>query len=147
MKYLAYVFVVLVAGAVIFGLWSIGSPETARKARMDDIRVSNLINLQEQIIYYWQGKGALPSALSDLKDETRGVFVPVDPETRKEYSYKRTGNLSFELCADFLLDSGTYAGKKIAGEPNAVGSFSWSHPAGTFCFAREIDPAFYKPIK
>lgn len=149
MKFLAYFFIALVAAAVIFGLWSIGGPTTARNQRLDSQRLSDLQGLQNQIIYYWQGKGRLPAALSDMADPTRGVYIPTDPETKEQYSYSLNGDLAFTLCANFSASNADSAVQtKVAVPMGAYGeNYSWTHGVGKVCFDRKIDPAFYKPIK
>ncbi|TSC60385.1 MAG: hypothetical protein LiPW15_263 [Parcubacteria group bacterium LiPW_15] len=150
MKKLGYLFVGLVAIVIIFGLWSIGGPGAAKMQRMDDQRISDLQNLQSQIIYYWQGKQKLPATLEGLVDSTRGVYVPVDPETGAAYSYKTTGDLSFELCAKFAKEYKLSTPISVApydAKPTGLMAGSWDHPVGDYCFARTIDRDFYPPIK
>ncbi len=149
-KFLAYFFTALVAGAVVLGIWTVGSPVTARERRLDAQRVSDLETIKNQVIYYWQGKGHLPAALSDLIDATRGVSVPKDPETGKEYSYAALGEVSFLLCAEFSAPSEDM-NNKVAPSPMAApvgGNIqNWQHSSGRVCFNQRIDKDFYKPIK
>ena len=150
MKKLGYFFVGLVAVAIIFGLWSIGGPGAAKMQRMDDQRISDLQNLQYQIIYYWQGKQKLPVVLTDLADPTRGVYIPIDPETGEQYAYKRTGELNFELCAKFSKEYKMSSGSSVPPyetKPIGLAAGSWDHPVGDYCFPRSIDKDFYPPIK
>ena len=150
MKKLGYFFVGLVAAAVIFGLGSSGGPGAAKMQRMDDQRIGDLQNLQYQIIYYWQGKQILPATLADLADPTRGVYIPIDPETGEQYAYKRTGELNFELCAKFSKEYKMSLGSSVApydAKPTGLMAGSWDHPVGDHCFARSIDKDFYPPIK
>jgi hypothetical protein len=149
MKILGYFFVGLVVVAIAFGLWSIGGPGAAKMQRLDNQRISHLESLQYQIIYYWQGKQTLPIALSDLIDTTRGVYVPVDPETGAAYSYKTMGELSFELCANFAKEyrvSTVSPALPYETKPTGFMTGSWDHPAGEYCFTRTIDKDFYKPL-
>ena len=150
MKILGYVFVGLVVAAIAFGLWSIGGPGAAKMQRMDDQRISDLQNLQYQIIYYWQGKQMLPATLADMVDPTRGVYVPMDPETGEQYAYKRTGELNFELCAKFSKEYKMFQGSSappFEAKPIGPSAGSWDHSAGDYCFPRSIDKDFYPPIK
>ncbi len=96
-----------------------GSPNTQRLLRLDDRRVSDLQNIQYQVINHWQQKEKLPATLAELSNPLTGYSLPVDPEFEKglTYEYKIIINsenpfadlipgelqksLSFELCATF----------------------------------------------
>jgi len=138
--------IVLVLGAIIGGFIIVGSPAQQRNVRFDEQRVSDLTNIQWQIINYWQKKQVLPLALTDLNDPVSNFVVPVDPETGKTYEYSVNGsvsaqNLSFELCANFLTDSVGNIGISPVGSQND----SWGHSSGRVCFDRNIDRALYSP--
>lgn len=143
-KLIAYIAIAAVALGVVFSFFVMGSPFEARDKNIDNIRVSNLQEIQYQVINFWQAKGALPATLDELNDPTRGVVVPIDPETGAEYVYKITGGLSFDLCANFNTASDD-SKTKTAPVPRGGISDTWSHGAGETCFHRTIDPAFYPP--
>lgn len=107
-----------------------------RFIQFDQTKISNLKDIQQNIINYWQSKEKLPEKLSDLEGPTFGFKVPVDPQTKINYEYiiKDFINLSFELCANFNKPSVS----------SVVGN--WSHQAGRFCFNRTIDKQFYPLI-
>ena len=152
MKYLGYFAAVIVLAAVAYGLYIVGSPNSARLKNFDAQRISDLQYLQNQIIYYWQAKQALPKELSTLEDATRGVGVPTDPESDSAYAYTIQGPLAFTLCANFYGPSEDVTGGSSAPVPVPVISpyyenQSWSHISGTVCFDRKIDPAFYPRTK
>lgn len=133
----AALFFVLVS--VFGGFFVIGSPFTQRARRLDEMRVQNLSMLQNNIIYsYWIPKGKLPASVKDV-EQVAGWSN--DPETNTPYSYRMLSNLSFELCANFLLASGKDDYKSFATHEN------WSHKAGRTCFKRIIDPDIHKPQK
>lgn len=127
----------IVLVAVVAGLAVVGSPAKERARKRDQQRISNLQELENNIIMYWQAKKALPVALNDLNDATRGITIPLDPQTRQPYSYTIGEALTFTLCATFEHD-----GK---GVPNYRSSDDiWDYTAGQTCFERTIDPDFYK---
>jgi hypothetical protein len=74
--------------------------------------------------------------------------MPLDPETGAPYEYKKTGDLSFEMCASFARESAdTMKGEyysQILGLKNAD---VWEHGAGRACFTREIDTNLIKPFE
>lgn len=154
--------VVLIIITVIgLGLFIAGTPQSQRLVRLDERRVSDLQNIQWQIINYWQRKEVLPEALNNLVDPIGGFMVPVDPETGEQYEYSFTGELKFNLCANFSTSSNE-ADNRIMLEParpmRAVAIYNdkphlndsynlWSHDLGRVCFERTIDPDLYPPIK
>jgi len=146
---------VLVLGSVIAGFSVLGSPQTQRALRYDTQRVSDLQNIQWQIVNYWQQKGMVPETLIELEDPISGFVIPVDPKTQISYEYEKTGTLSFELCAEFdkpapgenMSATRTPFPEQIA-YPESVGKLgdTWQHEAGRQCFSRTIDPELY-PVR
>lgn len=143
---LGLIMVVIISVFIIIRL-----PMTQREV-LDGQRANDLNHIQWQIINYWQGKGQLPTKLSDLENSISDFKVPLDPESGKEYGYNITGPLNFELCAEFKDSSP----EKLAGVPetNVQSTFfsevelansNWSHSADRACFPRIIDPELYQP--
>ena len=151
-KQIAWVMSGLVLVTIILGFVIAGTPATQRARRLDDQRVNDLQAIQGQVLDYWMRKAVLPAAAEDLNNPLNGFTFPTDPDTRIPYTYRPTGNLSFELCADFQTDSADSptAAKPVA--PRALyptdGTMMqqpWTHGKGHTCFTRTIDPEFYKP--
>jgi hypothetical protein len=143
---------VLVFLSIIAGFFIVGTPWQAREYRLDTQRVSDLQNIQWQIVNYWQQKQKLPAQLSDLSDSISGWSAPIDPKTGAVYAYRATGAHSFELCAIFSSESdGKNTGRNISSypsEPYGSGiSDNWQHGKGEVCFSRTIDPERYPPIQ
>ena len=154
---------VLVILAIVWSFMVIGTPSEQRAYRFDQQRVSDLQNIQWQVITFWQQKETLPKSLNELKNPITDYRLPVDPEFNKGnvYEYKTTGDLSFELCATFSLpipegfvDNGggrdimPYIGNDMSSSsypyPGGAGE-SWIHQAGRTCFERTIDKDLYPP--
>ena len=139
----------------------IGTPSEQRAYRFDDQRVSDLQNIQWQIISFWQQKESLPENLNDLKNPIANSVLPTDPEFTKgnTYEYKKTNDLSFELCATFSLpmpegyvNNNSNGGGIMSGTDMGISSYpysgpamgdSWVHQAGRTCFERTIDKDLY----
>jgi hypothetical protein len=145
---------VLVVLTIAAGFFIIGTPWQARQYLLDAQRVSDLQNIQYQVVSYWQGNQILPISLSDLNNSISDFTIPMDPQTNQPYGYKVTGKMSFELCADFSAVSQTSDSQGIYSEavaPEPIGSAStqenWQHTGGQVCFDRTINPALYPPIK
>ena len=157
---------VLVILLISYSFYIMGSPKTQRVLKLDDRRVTDLQNIQYQIINYWQQKEKLPEKLVDLANPLSGSVLPVDPEFEKGYTYEYIVKdaLSFELCATFGLpiskgwveySSGGVMPMYETGIDVAVSSYpypgvggvneSWDHEAGRTCFTRTIDKDIYPP--
>lgn len=144
----------VVVASIVTGFFYAGSPAEERLRRIDMQRVSDLQMLQGEIVRYWQAKEKLPQHLEELAaaNDMSGYAIPRDPETGVPYEYRATGALSFELCATFARasDEGS-AGSPFAPRPllypsPSQGGESWAHPDGRTCFARTIDPDFFRPF-
>ena len=150
-KYVAYGVSAVILVLVIGAFFIIGSPKTARQQQLDMQRVNDLQNIQSQVVYYWQRKGQLPATLADLNDPISSYIVPNDPETDQPYEYtvKNAGQLTFELCATFNLESvdelGGRTPKPVAYPYEGIPQV-WDHSAGRDCFDRTIDKQLYPPI-
>ncbi|HEY4489653.1 MAG TPA: DUF5671 domain-containing protein [Candidatus Paceibacterota bacterium] len=148
--------VILVIASIILGFVVIGSPRTQRLLRHDQQKVSDLQNIQSQVVSFYQQKGTLPTSLDALKDSLSYYSIPNDPQTNMSYVYRINNSMSFELCANFNLDSKNYIGKSgytgayYYGDPN---NENWAYKKGEYCFQRTIDPERYplipvpKPIR
>ena len=135
---------------LVLGFVIVGSPAVQREMRMDERRISDLQNIQWEIINYWQLKRILPSSLSDLHNDISGFSVPKDPETDVDYEYQVVSPLKFGLCANFKRESlkddyHARVSEPVYYEDTYMKTFSgsWSHKSGRVCFEREIDPELY----
>jgi len=152
----------IVIATVIGGFFIIGSPQSQRDYRFDQLKINDLQNVQWQVLNYWQQKERMPMTLKDLEDPLSGQIIPVDKQTGLPYEYKVGTSTNFMLCATFNKASddrkypSPYYGKGGMGgggysEPSMYpyppdGQFeNWKHPAGAYCYDRKIDPERYKP--
>ncbi len=160
----SFVSIVLIAGSILVSFGVIGTPKEQRAWRLDDRRVQDLQSIQWQVISFWQQKESLPENLSDLSNPISSYMIPFDPEFEKglSYTYRKTGDMKFELCAIFSADMPKgwqeYGGGAIpmfgGSRDIAVSSRpyygssneSWDHGVGEKCFEREIDRDIYPPF-
>jgi hypothetical protein len=140
-----YISIIAVIASVIGGFFIVGSPAEERAYRFDDERVSDLQMIQSNILSYWQAKERLPDNLAQLKDEFSGFIPPKDPETGAEYIYRKTGNLSFDLCAIFNRPNRTGISEFPSYADPYYSPENWKHEAGEVCLSRTIDPERYPP--
>ncbi len=136
----------LVLAAVLYGLAVMGSPATIRKLHFDERRVSDLQNIQWQIVNYWQQKGRFPKSLADLEDPISGYRNPMDPRSKQPYSFTLGEGYVFELCAAFELPSNERSRSIAKPYPSDGFSENWEHGSGRVCFERVIDPERY-PVR
>ena len=145
-KKLAIALSVVIIGFICLSFAIMGSPFKQRLLKIDSRRVSDLQNIQYQVLNYWQSKEKLPASLDDLVDSLSYNKVPVDPATQSQYEYRAIPPFSFELCATFDLPSEESV-KSIA-RPEFSGDYefeNWKHEKGRTCFERTIDPDRYPP--
>lgn len=139
---------VLVLIVVVSAFFIVGSPTSARLIQFDQQKVTDLQNIQYQIVNYYQGKSVLPNSLSDLQDPISGFKVPTDPQAKTNYEYniKDATNLSFELCANFNKPSQKNITPMAAYPVGAGIGQNWDHATGRVCFERIIDKQLYPPF-
>lgn len=134
---------IVILASIVYGIIVIGLPSTQRAKNLDQTRINDLMNIQSQIVYTeWQNKGDIPVSLDGLKDPINNYTVPVDPETKQNYEYKKISTNSFELCATFktsLVDTSNLPEKMVLDNTNE----NWKHGVGRVCFERTIDPKLY----
>ena len=152
---MGYVTGVLVLVTIVAGFFIVGTPWQARLYRYDEQKVSDLQNIQYQVVNYYQTKQKLPATLADLNDPLMGFQVPIDPQAGQAYEYATTGKLSFELCATFNAPARSPSSLSTRTVPIAAAPYgvkgepmqdSWQHEVGRACFSRTIDPERFPPL-
>ena len=136
--------------AIAVGFFIMGSPTQIRLYRFDTQKVSDLQNIQYQIVNFWQQEEKLPATLAEVADPISGNTIPVDPQGGT-YRYDVTGAMSFKLCATFNADSqNSNTARSMPAAPYPVKGNgiedSWQHGVGDVCFERTIDPQRYPPF-
>lgn len=139
---------VLVILSIVSGFFIIGSPASVRLQRFDSQKVTDLQNIQWQIINYYQTKGVLPENLSQVADPISGNVIPKDAQSGESYGYRVvTAPYTFELCATFNTDSTVDVANPTISKPYPVDMSiegeNWAHAVGEKCFSRTIDPERY----
>ena len=139
--------VLIVVGSIVAGFSVLGTPQSQRMLRYDSQKVSDLQSVQWQLVNYWQQKGSLPENLESLRDPISGYSLPLDPQSKASYEYKKTGVMSFELCAEFNQENTKESmSRAVYIEPVGKTPENWQHGIGRHCFERTIDPALY-PVR
>ena len=152
---------VVVLAGIITGFFIIGSPFMQRLRLFDERRVSDLQNIQWQVVNFWQKKGTLPKVLSELNDSISGYSAPIDPKTEASYEYQISGPTTFKLCANFSLSTEVVNGKDYLTKNRNSRYYitspvydmypspqdNWTHASGRTCFDRKIDTDLYPAKK
>ena len=138
---------VIILGSIIWGFSVLGSPRTQRLYKYDEQKINDLQSFQNEIEIYFGAFGSLPDSLESL-EISRHFFLNKDPQNDKLYEYKKTSNLSYELCAEFNKTSDANSQSSLTAPVKyPSGTVSWVHKAGRYCFAQTINPNLYsKPI-
>lgn len=141
-----------VVAAIVSGFFIIGTPSEMRMLRFDNQKVSDLQNIQWQVVNYWQQKEKLPMNLVELEDPISGFTLPNDPQNGETYGYRIVkAPYSFELCATFNAESAealsTAKPMSVSYRGGLVEDENWRHGVGETCFERTIDPERYPPYE
>lgn len=115
--------IAVVIGAIVVGLYLSGSPKEQRLLRLDERRVSDLINISHKISSYRRVREVMPDALTALVDGHVSRRLPVDPVTEASYLFEIVEGDNYKLCAEFSRVS----------KKHQAGDF-WHHGAGLHCF-------------
>ncbi|MEN9881515.1 MAG: hypothetical protein RLZZ308_698 [Candidatus Parcubacteria bacterium] len=121
--YVPYIITALATGIVAVSIgWSIsiiGTPSEMRAKKIDNIRLSDLSRIQQEVFNRFQMTDKLPLSLVELDNAFQGGYtVPSDPETKEVYGYtvlqqptfkmnyvtnkkEMATSAIFELCATF----------------------------------------------
>lgn len=129
---------VLVLGSIVWGFAVLGSPATQRLYKYDEQKVNDLMSINNEVANYYSTKGKLPNSLTDISSQY--YIVAVDSQTEKPYEYAKTGNTTYDLCAEFNKESNV-TDSQI--KPVLYGSITWTHSAGKYCFSQNINPNIY----
>lgn len=161
---------IIVVSALIWSVRIIGTPSEMRAKKIDSTRLTDLSNIQSQILGRFQTTDKLPLTIDELTSALQGFSVPVDPVTKNAYEYKViqqpvikmnfTLNKKelvtegvFELCATFetkrAIDSRGMQmdGSKFYSANNYYYEYDqspfWNHDAERTCFKRVISSDMY----
>lgn len=101
--------VLVVIAGLAYAISVLGSPMEMRKRKFDDLRLSNLSEIQNQVLNFWQKEYKLPENLSSIKTDGMGNFnlSIKDPKSKVEYGYAVIENststkATAEACRNFF---------------------------------------------
>ena len=92
----------IVGCAIVAGVLVIAPPWEARKQKLDEIRLRDLMQLTFKIEQYFRVNKVLPNSLEDLlKSPSTTPSNWKDPETGSAYEYVPRSAPDYQLCATF----------------------------------------------
>ena len=121
---------VVIAAAVAAVLLLTGSPAAQREAKLDAVRVRDLVRIEQVAGRQLRDEGSLPATLDGLRD---GELQRVDRVTGAPYGYTVTGPRSLRLCANFATDS-----RDVLRAAEPWMRRDWPHGVGETCFERTL---------
>jgi hypothetical protein len=119
--------VALVGAGVTLAFALMGSPSHARAAAFDGRRIADLARIAGALDTRSRYEGLPKSLPSDIE--------ATDPQTGKQYQYRRIDAHRYLLCATFLQ-----AGDTIGSGDWPYRSKKWKHGAGHACFTLHTWP-------
>lgn len=128
-RIVGWVCALAVISAIFAGLLLVGSPNTARQRRSDEMRAEDLSYLASDIWVFVNQNKRLPNTIGESEVPRRNAGARQDPITRKPYEYRKLNDSEFELCAVF--ETASKAKGNSSGWPYAVFT---EHPKGRHCF-------------
>lgn len=139
-KVIAIISLAFILFSIILAFSIIGSPRTQRLMKYDEQKVESLRNLKYYINEYYRQNGKLPEKLADVNESY--YTIPVDPQTKDSYVYKKSGSVDYKLCAEFNLDysdhkTKVYYGNGSIRDMNDINS--WEYTKGEHCFDLKVD--------
>ncbi|MFA6269846.1 MAG: DUF5671 domain-containing protein [Candidatus Paceibacterota bacterium] len=140
---------VIILATIIWGFVVLGSPQTQRLIRADNQKITDLQNIQWQVISYWQMNGMLPQSQPALETYCVQNYC-LTGINMADYEYKKTKEMTFEICTNFnkenMMSQNQYQGMMQVTYPGKIGTIendNWNHKMGRQCFTRVIDPVTY----
>lgn len=114
----------VIAGAIVWAISVVGTPETVRNKELDRARINDLQRIHWAIDQFYEDNGELPSRLEELDLEKR---ILQDPETSNVYGYVVLDSKNYQLSATFAF--------KGTEDHYYLRETEWSHPEGVHHFS------------
>ena len=86
---LALLSLLAILASVIYSVSILGSPAQVRKIKFDEKRLTDLSNIQNEILNHWTKAKTLPASISNIQGDgfSNGFVMPTDPSTKEAYKY------------------------------------------------------------
>lgn len=134
-KYILAMIVIglMVAGAVVYGFTSTGSPFYVRMQKFDTKRATDISSISYEVQNYYEKNKVLPNSLDEVKQSASySSFEITDPETKKSYEYEKGVGSVYKICANFSTSTLEGSDKN----PNTLYlDKKFLHPKGRYCYS------------
>lgn len=108
-----------------------GFPGTQKGIQSDQIRINSFKNISYAIESYANKNNKLPNSLSDVDIPT---YVTIkDPESQKQYEYKKIKDSIYSLCTEFSFSSDEFKNKKLQSTYVYTKGINENHKKGYDC--------------
>jgi len=98
----------LIVIAFVTSWFFVESPALTRAKRLDQNIINNIANLENAVNSYYDKYKKLPDTIDEIKNN-KDIYLDLkslsDPESGATISYNKTGDKSFEFCANFRTDT------------------------------------------
>jgi len=138
-KTIALIVSLIVVASIILGFLVVGSPSEQRLLKFDNEKINDLSSITWEIENYYRENNKLPEDLNQIRDDSYAEEIFTDPQSGEPYGYNLVGTDTYELCAEFNLDSSSFNSR-------AYPIYDWTHNVGENCFKKTINPEILKPI-
>ena len=128
---------VLVVAAIIYGFVEGGTPRHARDVKFDQTRINDISSIKFAVENYYYANKKLPESLTHVKNTSGLSKDPKDPQTNEDYEYKKVSSVSYQICADFNIDSSEAKNDQRYAYLYQNGDFD--HPKGRHCFDFKVN--------
>ncbi len=118
--------VLAVLGALVAGMYTLGSPKEERARRIDERRVADLQGITAATDLFWSRNSELPASMEELTAEPGVSISTADPLTAEAYGYQSLDSIRYGVCATFEGKS-----EEMSLKPSED---LWAHGPGRQCF-------------
>lgn len=139
--------ILMIVASIVWGFAILGSPRTQRLLKHDQQKINDLQSINNSIISYYSYNKFLPINISDLqKQNSYYISTTIDRQTGKPYEYIKTGDYSYEICADFNKDTKELNNRSAQVKDTYIRSLqtygitNWDHSSGRYCFKQTVKP-------
>jgi len=132
-RFLAILSSIVVVATVATSIY-LNPPRDARNHKMDVARTQDLQKIQTAVMAHWKKHLSLPADMDELVKEDPALQSVKDPVSSAPYTYQKTDDKAYKLCADFAF----------ASDDQMFSEYGytlpmWKHGTGHYCYDLKAD--------
>lgn len=132
---------ILVVALVVYIFSSVGGPGETRRQKFDQTRIQQIQSLKYSIEDYYYKNKILPATIDDISVSLTPMDQIKDPETVREYDYKKLDEMNYQLCTNFKTDSAEVKQSNLRQTYYYYYYNEYKHPKGYHCFDYQVSPS------